>query len=346
MRKRLASTIAATLAVLLCSVRSAAADTITVATYGGEWGDAIRDCISQPFEKSTGNRVIPEPGVSGVTLAKLKQQAGNPTIDAAWLDGGISELAADAGLLADLDIASMPNLKDVVRQGIYKSRDGKIYAVSTGFYALGLVYNARDVKVPPTSWNDLWKPEYQGVVTIPAVANAMGIPFLLAINKLAGGSGTDVSKGLAKISTLKTFGFFDTAGNATNSFQSSEVDIGAAYASGAWALADQKLPIAYAVPKEGAIGGDIRLHIVRNTKHLKTAQAFVNFAVAPAQAACMSNRLYIGPATQGVKLTDTAAARMPWGKGGSIANLILTDWTTVNAQRGEIAQRWNETLAR
>lgn len=345
MRKRHVSAITVTIAVLLCSVRSAAADTLAVATYGGEWGDAIRDCISAPFEKSTGNKVIPEPGVSGVTLAKLKQQAGNPTIDVAWLDGGISELADDAGLLANLDIASIPNLKDVLTQAIYKSQNGKTYAVSTGFYAVGLVYNSRDVKVPPSSWNDLWKPEYQGVVTIPAVANAMGIPFLLAINKLAGGSGTDVSKGLAKIKTLKTFGFFDTAGNATNSFQSSEVDIGAAYASGAWALADQKLPITYVVPKEGAIGGDIRLHIVKNTRHLEAAQAFVNFAIAPAQAACMSNRLYLGPATYGVKLTDTAAARMPWGKSGSIANLILTDWATVNAQRGQIAQRWNETLA-
>jgi putative spermidine/putrescine transport system substrate-binding protein len=346
MRKGSASTIAVTVAVLLCSVRSAVADTLTVATYGGEWGDAIRDCIAVPFEKTSGNKVIPEPGVSGVTLAKLKQQAGNPTIDVAWLDGGISELASDAGVLTSLEVASIPNLKDVVDQGVYKSRDGKTYAVSTGFYAVGLVYNSRDVKVPPSSWNDLWKPEYQGVVTIPAVANAMGIPFLLAINKLAGGSGTDVSKGLAKIKTLKTFGFFDTAGNATNSFQSSEVDIGAAYANGAWALADQKLPIAYAVPKEGAIGGDIRLHIVKNTRHLQTAQAFVNFAIAPAQAACMSNRIYLGPATHGVKLTDTAATRMPWGKDGSIANLILTDWRTVNAQRGEIAQRWNETLTR
>src|SRR3546814_9722822 len=71
------------------------AETITVATYGGEWGDAIRDCLTQPFSKATGYEVIPEPGVAGVTLAKLKQQAGNPTIDVAWMDGGVSELRSE-----------------------------------------------------------------------------------------------------------------------------------------------------------------------------------------------------------------------------------------------------------
>ena len=30
------------------------------------------------------------------TLAKLQQQKGSPSIDVAWMDGGISEVAADA----------------------------------------------------------------------------------------------------------------------------------------------------------------------------------------------------------------------------------------------------------
>lgn len=335
----------ATAALLLATLNTAVADTLTVATYGGEWGDAIKACISTPFEKASGNTVIPEPGVSGVTLAKLRQQAGNPTIDVAWLDGGVSELADAAGVVDGMSVGAVPNLKGVISEGRYTDAGGKIFAVSTGYYALGLVYNTRDVKTPPTSWDDLWKPEFSGAVTVPGPSNAMGIPFLLAINKLSGGSGNDVSKGLARIKALKTFAFFDTAGNATNSFQSSEVDIGASYASGAWALADQKLPIAYTVPKEGAIGGDIRLHLVKDTKHAKAAQDFINFAIAPAQAQCMANRLYLGPATEGVKLSAAALQRMPWGANGSIKNLVLTDWSVVNASRGVITQRWNETIA-
>ena len=64
---------------------------LTVAFYGGEWGDAITACIVDPFVKTSGVKVTPEPGVSSVTLAKLKQQKGSPAIDVAWIDGGVSE---------------------------------------------------------------------------------------------------------------------------------------------------------------------------------------------------------------------------------------------------------------
>src|SRR3546814_6744453 len=90
---------------------------------------------------------------------------------------------------------------------------------------------------------------------------------------------------------MNVYSHFQPSVNATNSFQAGEVIIGAHYASAAWAMADKGLPVAYVVPKEGALGGDIRLHISKGTKHLKAAQSFVNFAIAPKQAACMSNRL-------------------------------------------------------
>jgi len=319
---------------------------ITVATYGGEWGDTIRDCIQVPFEKATGHRVTPEPGVSAVTLAKLRQQTDNPSIDVAWLDGGVSELAAEAGVVAPLTEADIPGLANVIPEGLYTTKDGATYAVSTGYYAVGLVYDTRELDSPPTSWQDLWKEEFAGLVTVPSPGNAMGIPFLMTINKLEGGTDDDMSKGLAKIGAMDAFGYFDTSGNATNSFQSGEVVLGAHYASAAWALADRKLPIAYTVPKEGALGGDIRLHLVKNTSNAEAAKAFIDFAIQPEQAACMSQALYIGPATKGVELDDNAKERMPWGKNGSIDNLIIIDWDAVNARRSTINEQWNKTIAR
>jgi putative spermidine/putrescine transport system substrate-binding protein len=345
MIKRSAIYAAVSTAVMAATQTSQAAN-LTVATYGGEWGDAIRDCITTPFTKASGNTVTPEPGVSGVTLSKLKQQAGNPTIDVAWLDGGVSELAAEAGVVASLEPAQIPGLNKIIPQGLYRTADGKVYAVSTGYYALGLVYNSKEVAKPPTSWNDLWLPKYAGTVTVPSPSNAMGIPFLMAINAQAGGKPDDMSKGFEKLKSMKAFAYFESSGNATNSFQSGETTIGAHYASAAWSMAGKKLPIAYAVPKEGALGGDIRLHLVRGTKNADAARAFIDFAIAPAQASCMSNKLYIGPATEGVPLSGEAKSRMPWGANGSIKNLVITDWHAVNAQRTAITDQWNRTLAR
>lgn len=334
------------IALLSLSSHSAAyADTLTIATYGGEWGDAIRDCFTTPFTKATGHNVVPEPGVAGVTLAKLRQQAGTPTIDVAWIDGGVSELASDAGVLEPLAPETIPNLANIIPQGLYTNANDEIYAVSTGFYAVGLVYNTKEIREEPTDWEDLWNTQYSGQVTLPSPDNAMGIPFLFAINALEGGTTDNLEPGFNKLNDLDVYSYFPSSGSATNSFQAGEVTIGAHYASAAWAMADKGLPIKYMVPKSRALGGDIRLHISKGTKNLEAAQQFVNFALAPEQAACMSEKIYVGPATKDVVLSDSAKIRMPWGADGSIDNLQMTNWTDVNNKRSAVNSQWNKTLA-
>jgi spermidine/putrescine-binding protein len=60
---------------------------LTVAMYGGNWGDAFRSCVVKPFTSATGIAVTSEIGTSTTTLAKLEQQRAAPSIDVAWLDG-------------------------------------------------------------------------------------------------------------------------------------------------------------------------------------------------------------------------------------------------------------------
>jgi len=333
-------------ATALCAGHALAQQSLTAAFYGGEWGDAIQSCIVDPFTKATGVKVTPDPGVSTVTFGKLRQQKGNPVIDVAWIDGGVSELAAADGLTATLTPASVPNIANMIPEGVYKTSAGSIYALSTGFYSIGLVYNTKEVKAPPASFWDLWKPEFAGVVTLPSPGNAMGVPVFLHLNKALGGSTSNYGPAVSKYKTLKVSSYFDTSGGATNSFQSGEVIVGVHYASAAWSLADKGLPITYLAPKEGAPAGDIRIHIVEGTKNRAAAEKFVDFAVAKEQASCMSEKLYVGPATKGTSLSDKAKGRLPWGKDGSVANLALIDWTELNKQRQAVTDLWNKEIAR
>src|SRR5215813_1898851 len=152
---------------------SASAQSLTVGWFGGNWGDAFNQCVAEPFTKATGIKVIPEIGTSTVNLAKLEQQKSAPVIDAVWMDGGVSELAMAAGVVDSLDVTTIPNMKNVVPEGVY-TQNGSTFAVSTGFYAVGLAYNTKEVKSPPTSWSDLWKPEFANMVMFPSPANALG----------------------------------------------------------------------------------------------------------------------------------------------------------------------------
>lgn len=323
---------------------SRAQDSITVATYGGEWGAAMQTCIIDPFTRETGVRVVPEPGVSGVTLSKLRQQREAPTLDAVWLDGGVSEIAAADGVVAPIDPAKVPAVSGMIPEGVYKGADGRIFALSTGFYSLGITYNTRDTKQAPTSWLDLWKPEFAGAVTFPSPSNAMGVPFIVHLAGLFGGNVDNVTPALDRLKQLKVSAYFDTAGAGTNLFQSGEASIGAHYANSAYAMREQKLPIAFVVPKEGAIGGDIRVHLVANGKKQALAEKFVNYAIGTGPAKCMAETIFVGPATAGIQLADNVRQRMPWGAEGSIKSLALPDWSKINANRAAIIETFNKTV--
>src|SRR5262245_37808824 len=187
---------------------------LTVATYGGNWGEAQKACILDPFAKASGVQVLQETSVSTVTYNKLKQQKGNPSIDIAWIDGGISELAAGDGVVAVIDAAKVPNISGLIDEAVYKNKDGKIYALSTGFYALGIAYNTKELKEAPQSWWDNWNPEYAGKVTLPSPVNAAGIPFFAHIIALAGGSLEAPAPGVEKLKTIKASSYYDASGVA------------------------------------------------------------------------------------------------------------------------------------
>ena len=61
---------------------------------------------------------------------------------------------------------------------------------------------------------------------------------------------------------------------------------------------------------------------------------------------CLAEKLYVGPPLKTPKLSDKAAERMPWGKGGSVANLAIPDWNEVNARKAEIIDMWNRQVVK
>jgi len=318
---------------------------ITVAWYGGNWGDAFRACVADPYTKATGVTVVPEVGTSTTTLAKLQQQKAAPTIDVAWMDGGISELAQQAGVLDALDPAAVPNLKNVIDQGVY--RDGaSVFAVSTGYYSLGITYSTKEVTQPPTSWKDLWKPEYAGAVAVPSPANSSGVPFIFFLARVWAIDPSNLGPLYAKLASLDTALFFDSSGAATNAYQSGEAVIGAHFNVGAWDLIDKGLPIGFTVPKEGVWATDARLHLVKGAPNKAAAQKFIDTALTPDAAACLATRLYLGPAVKDVQVSKDVARKLPWGAEGSVKNLSLFDWNIINARRAEVTDAWNRQVAR
>lgn len=322
---------------------SAQADEIRVAWYGGNWGEAFNTCIAVPFTDRTGVTVIPEIGTSNTSLAKLRQQQANPTIDVVFLDGGISELARDDGLLAPIDSATADHVADLHEEAVYRDGDD-IFAVSVGYYSLGLTYNKDEIPEAPTTWDALWDADYAGAVVIPSPANSAGIPFIAFLAGISDTPLTELGPVYEKLAKLDVATYFDSSGAASNAFQSGEAIIGAHFNVGAWDLTDKGLPIGFAVPKEGVWATDARLHLVKNGPAPEPAIQFINEAMTHEAASCLAEKLYLGPAVKGATVPDQVAEKMPWGLDGTISNLNLLDWGVINDQRAAITDAWNREV--
>ena len=123
-------------------------------------------------------------------IAKLTAAKGGPRpFDVAILDEGPALDAIDAGLIAKYDPAKSPAFAELLPQ--FQGA----YGPAVTMQAIGIAYNPKTVKTPPTSWEDLWKPEYKGRVGITSLASTLGLAFLLDINRLAGGNENDMAPG-------------------------------------------------------------------------------------------------------------------------------------------------------
>ena len=133
-------------------------------TWGGLWGDAMRDNIDAEFEKRTGVKVQQDRSASPVErITKLKIGLNDQKVDCFQLADGLVPLAIKQGVCEKLDRASprMGHVRNMIPQF------WNDYWVPQIFSVIGVCYNTKLVKTPPTSYADLWKPEFKGRIVLP-----------------------------------------------------------------------------------------------------------------------------------------------------------------------------------
>lgn len=316
-------------------------ESLTVAIFGGSWGDAIKENLVKPFEEEHGVTVNIVEGTSSVILSQLKQEKNSPTFDVVLLDSGISELAYEEELVETFDINEFEDAKSLIDQGIQKDGD-EVFGVALGYWGLGLIYNTEKIDTPPSSWLDLWNPEFEDVVTIPSPDTTGGLPFVTRISELE--SDSSIDKAFEKISELKAIAYFDGSGSADNLYQTGEAWIGAHYGGPAWSLQDDGVPVEFVVPEEGVLGAGSYWHLVNGAPNKDLAIEFLETSIGVEAQKGVAEHLYLAPVNKDVELSEHALERMPFGKDGSIDDIYMPDYQNINEHRNEWVERWNREI--
>ncbi len=327
------------------ALRAAPAPEIVMSSYGGQLDEPFRWFLADPFERRTGARVTLVPSLSLEVLAKIKASSANPPFDVIVLDEGPHLQAAADGIVQRIDAQIVPNFAQLY-PAYQKVTHG--FGVPQAYSVVGLAYNTKKVKTPPTSWRDLFKTEFKGQVGVVNLNSSLGVAFLVMLAQLNGGGEDNIEPGFAAFKDLmgNVSAVAPRPGALAALFERGEVAIAPLWNNTILTLREKDLPVDWVVPKEGAIVVMSVMNMVTNTKQPELAAQFINDAISKDyQLKAAVPPYFFGPTNSGVNLPAALRRYLPT-RPEEVAQLVSLDWTTINRNRQAWTDRFNREFAR
>lgn len=208
-----------------------------------------------------------------------KLSAGGTNYDLVQPTDYIIPLMIREGLIKEMDLTKLPNLKNIDQGYLDLPFDpGNKYTIPYLAGTDAIVYNSATVANPPTSWADLWKPEYAGrMVFLDDSRIIIGMTLLTLGYDFNSRDEGELREAQAKLEELiPNVKLFDSDSPKT-ALIAGDVDLGIVWTGEAF-LAKQEIPtIEYVYPSEGTILWQDNWAIPVGASHLDAAYAWMNY---------------------------------------------------------------------
>jgi len=123
---------------------------LTVVEFGGAVGTAEKKAFFEPFEKTTGVKIIPVEYNGEQAKVKAMVEAKSVTWDVVEVETADVARGCDEGLFEKIDWSKIGNKSDFQPAAVYECGVG-VFVWSTI-----MAYNADKIKVGPKSWAEFW----------------------------------------------------------------------------------------------------------------------------------------------------------------------------------------------
>jgi putative spermidine/putrescine transport system substrate-binding protein len=286
--------IPALLALLVLAPAAHAADPLVVSVWGGNWKDTIETVVAKPFTAKTGIPVEFEVGGTIDRLAKARVAKGNPLVDVTFTTTHVGRLYISDGLYMPLDMAKIPNAKEIAKEAIRSE-----YHVGVWAYVYTIVYRPDLVKEEVTRWADLWNPSLKGKIAMPDFDPSHIITIAALMD---GGNEVSWQKGQERLMKLKPAiaAFFSTDAQSQDLMKTGQAPVQVMLSVNAYHLQDQGVSVKVVQPKDypGIVGIDT-MAVMAGTKKADAAHQFINFALSKEVQSQLVETLKAGPVNSG-----------------------------------------------
>jgi putative spermidine/putrescine transport system substrate-binding protein len=302
---------------------------------GGSWQDNARRAWLEPFEKSTGTKVV---DTSPFDIGKLSTMVRTRTVswDLTDCPSVFVPLAMKNDLLDPIDYA-------VVDKDALPAENYATHAVAYGVFTSNIVYDRRKLtgENVPKSWRDFWDLKRfpgpramrnQPLAALEAALIADGVPAARLYP-------LDVERAFRKLGEIKSeMRWWSNAQQGVQLIANGEVVMGVTFPSRAFAARAQGVPLEV-VWNEGLIARN-RFVVPKGAANKAAAMRLLNFIIQPEQQANFANRNRSAPTSQkAFKDIDPQVALELATSPENIGRLIRLDELGYWAEHGEALTR-------
>lgn len=275
---------------------------------------------------------------SGVTVARLEKESGNPQADTAYYSIVYGEIAKSKGVTQGFK----PNNFDKIPDGL-KDPEGHWFAVHQGTVAFAI--NNKLVKKIPHSWRDLAKGDYKNsVYYLDPRTTGIGHSVVIAAAYANGGDEKNPSPGIELLAEIQEKGNIKGYGTivAYSKFLKGEIPIWITYDFNAYKAkyiggADATIVI----PQDGTVTVPYLESMVKGCPHPNAAKLWLSFLLSDEGQSIFAEG-FVRPSVQGIKLPEEVASKFAPLKDYEAAHNV--NWTEAKNTLEGLKKEWEQKV--
>lgn len=257
---------------------------LRVLSWAGAWGDALRACVSRPFQDATGITVeavrhiglrLPE------ALGRALEVQGEPPVDVVWCNTSPALRAVSRGWCESLEGA--PVLTELVERARTPALDGWPIAQTYIAHYVLVYRSCLYPQHPPDSWSVLERSSHTGRVVLYPGGNG----FYPVAQVLSGGSLLDIPDNMAACwdtvrRVVRQLGVSAYSIGLNEVIRRGDIDLCYRALPNVLAFQADGLDVAWTVPREGVADTTDAMWIPRGLapEVLACARAYISFALS------------------------------------------------------------------
>jgi putative spermidine/putrescine transport system substrate-binding protein len=333
------------------AIRTRAAQTLKVGTYGGYFKDSFDQHIYPDFTKESGIEIesIAEPtGEAWLVQLQTAARAGIAPADVSMMAQVTRLKGENAELWAPLDESKLSNVGNLEPHFVHRYPDGKISSLGAVSWYVTLVTNTNVYPEPPTSWKALWDEANRDKLGLLALVSNS---FLLEITAKTWFGGTEmldteegILEALNKLAEVKPNVrlWYRDEGQFQQALESGEIPMGQYYHDVTGLAASQGQPVRSTFPQEGGVLDSGSWCVTTASKAIEESQTFIDYMCRPDIQAKLSRQVGTAPTVKRglLDLTDEEFAAV-----ASDIPPILPRYDVHSERSDWLNQKWTEMIA-